>query len=237
MPLTLKTHFCGKIFVIHCAGRIMAGQETLTLESALNQAQHEFALFVLNLGEVTRLDSTGLGLLVRHTARLNKRGGTIRLAGAQPFVAHLLGITKLSGFLQSYPTEEEAIQSFATPRSAHKPESPSGLRLLVFDPSADLCSFIQAVLAPHGFDVRTTCSLRDAKTLLRVDEVDCILVGPGTPQLSSGAASQELSAVSPNASSLWLDADFKSRDASSATEALLQMFGVSSASQIPEPCP
>ena len=237
MSLKLETHFCGKVFIIHCAGRIMAGQETVTLETALNDAQHEFAFIVLNLNEVTRLDSTGLGLLVRQTARLNKRGGTIRLAGAQPFVAHLLSITKLAGFLQSYPTEEEAIRSFATPRSTNRPDSPGGLRLLVFDPSADLCSFIKAVLTPHGFDVRTTCSFRDAKTLVRVDEVDCILAGPGTPQLSAEAASRELSAISPKASALWLDADFKSREASAATEALLQMFGVNSGSPIPEPCP
>jgi DNA-binding response OmpR family regulator len=107
---------------------------------------------------------------------------------------------------------------------------------MVFDPSADLCAFVQSVLAPHGFDVKITCSFRDAKTLLRVDEVDCILVGPGTPQLSSEAAAKELSAISPNASALQLGADFKSHDAVHATETLLQMFGVNMESDIPEPC-
>lgn len=236
MSLTLKTRFCGNVFIIQCEGRITMGQETLTLETALNEAEHEFALFVLNLSQVTRMDSMGLGLLVRHASRLNKRGGTIRLAAPHPFVTHLLGITNLSGYLHSYPTEQDAIESFLTRRSPARPETRGGLKLMVFDPSADLCAFVQSVLAPHGFNVKVTCSFRDAKTLLGVDEVDCILVGPGTAQLSSEAAARELNAISPNASALWLSADFKSRDATEATEALLQMFGLNTASQLQEPC-
>jgi anti-anti-sigma factor len=236
MSLSLIKRFCGNVFVIQCTGRILAGQEALTLETALDEAEHEFALVVLNLSEVTRMDSMGLGMLVRHASRLNKRGGTIRLAAPGQFVTHLLGITKLSGFLQSYPTEEAAIESFRTRPSPEQPTVQRSVRLMVFDPSADLCAFVQSVLAPHGFDVKITCSFRDAKTLLRVDEVDCILVGPGTPQLSSEAAAKELSAISPNASALQLGADFKSHDAVHATETLLQMFGVNTESEIPEPC-
>lgn len=241
MSLALTSRFCGNVYIIQCVGRITAGQEALTLETALDQAELEFCRIVLNLSETTRMDSMGLGLLVRHAYRLNKRGGTIRLAAPQPFVAHLLNITKLSGFLQSYPTEEEAIQSFLKQHPPHTAEEKRGLRILVFDQSADLCMFVRTVLAQHGFDVRTSCTFRDAKLLLRVDEVDYILVGPGTPQLTSEAVAKELSALAPKASALQLSADFKSHDAVEATEALLHMFGVSGTSQIQsqikEPCP
>ena len=237
MSLALKTRFCGNVFIIHCSGRITAGQESLNLETALDEAEHEFAQIVLNLAEVTRVDSMGLGLLVRHAARLNKRAGTIRLASPQPFVSHLLKITNLTGFLLSYPSEEEAVASFRTQRPAQQPKNGRGLRLMVFDPSPDLCAFIQSVLAPHGFDVRITCSLRDAKTLLRVDEADCILVGPGAPQLSPDAVAKELGAIAPNAATLQLSADFKSRDAHQAAELLHQMFAIDSASQDGGPSP
>lgn len=236
MSLSLKTRFCGNVFIIQCEGRITTGQESLNLETALDDAEHEFAQIVLNFAQVTRMDSMGLGLLVRHASRLNKRGGTIRLASPQPFVSHLLRITNLTGFLLSYPTEEEAIASFLTHRSTQQPKNGRGIRLMFFDPSADLCAFIQSALAPHGFDVKITCSLRDAKTLLRVDEADCILVGPGTPQLSSEAAAKELSAISPNATTLQLSPDFKSRDAHQAAELLHHMFGINTASHTQEPC-
>ena len=236
MSLTLKTRFCGNVFIIQCAGRIMAGQSALTLETALDEAQHEFANFVLNLSDVARMDSMGLGLLVRHAYRLHKRGGAMRLAAPQPFITHLLGITDLCHFFPCYPTEEAAIESFGAGCAAPaQPQKEHSLRLMFLDSSPDLCAFVRSVLAPHGFDVKTISSFRDAKTLLRVDEVDCILVGPGTSQFSSENAARELGDISPNATALWLSADFKSRDAVDATHLLLQMFGINSAPPPPEP--
>lgn len=235
MSLILKTRFCGNVFIVQCAGRITAGQECLVLETALNEAQHEFANFVLNLRDVTRLDSTGLGLLVRHASRLNKRGGAMRLAAPQAFVTHLLGITALSHFFPTDPTEEAAIESFGAGCAPAQPQKGQGLRLMFLDSSSDLCAFVRSILAPHGFDVQTISSFRDAKTLLRVDPVDCILVGPGASQFSSENVARELGDISPNATALWLSADFKSRDAVDATHLLLQMFGINSASRPQEP--
>lgn len=230
MSLSLKSRHSGNVYIIECSGRIMAGQEATTLENALEQAEHEFARIVLNLSEVSRIDSMGLGLLVRHHYRLNSRCGGIRFAAPQPFVTHLLKITNLSGFLHSHPTEEDAVHSFQQQQSSQSAEVKCGRRLLVFDQSADLCVFVKTVLAHHGFDVRTSSSIRDAKILLRVDEVDYILVGPGTPQFSAEMAAKELTAIVPKASALQLGADFKSHDAHQATEVLIQMFGLNSPS-------
>ena len=74
--------------------------------------------------------------------------------------------------------------------------------------------------------MRSTCSFRDAKTLLQVDEVEYILVGPGTPQLSSAMMLTSLIALAPKAIALKLDPDFKIRDAREATNALLEMFEI-----------
>jgi PleD family two-component response regulator len=166
-----------------------------------------------------------MGLLVRYAERMGKRDGGVRLAAAPPFVETLLHMTKLSGLLKSYPTEEEAILSFLKQGAAQETHEKRGPRVLVVDESADLCVFIRTVLMRHGFDVRSTCSFRDAKILLQVDEVDYILVGPGTPQLSAETVMNTLIALAPKATALRLDADFKIRDAREATDALLQMFG------------
>ena len=74
--------------------------------------------------------------------------------------------------------------------------------------------------------MKSTCSFRDAKILLQVDEVEYILVGPGNPQLSSETMMKTLTGLSPKAKALRLDADFEIRDAREATDALLQLFGV-----------
>ncbi len=229
MRLSLQSRFCGNVYVIQCKGRIVAGEEVKALEAALDKGAREFTRFVLNMSEVEGLDSTGLGLLVRYADRMAQRRGGVRLAALPESVEALLTLTKLSRMLQSYPTEDDAIVSFLKQRSAEETRERSGPRVLFHDVSADLCVFVRTVLKQHGYDVRSTCSFRDAKILLQVDGVEYILVGPGTPLLSSETVLTSLRALAPGAAVLQLDADFKARDAHQATEALLQMFGANGA--------
>jgi anti-sigma B factor antagonist len=224
MLLTLKSRFVGNVYVIECVGRIVLGEEVKALEAALEFAEREFTQIVLNLSEVNRLDSIAMGLLVRYAERLGNRGGGLRLAGAPAFVANLLNMTKLSTILPSYATEEEAIVSFLQETSGPAAQQRRGPRVLMFDESADLCVFVRRVLMGQGYDVRSTCSFRDAKILLRVDRVEYIVVGPSTPRLSAETVVQSLTALSPKANVLQLAADFKIRDAQEATDALLEMF-------------
>lgn len=228
MSLTLDTRHSGSVYIIQCVGSIVLGEEERALDAALEHAQRGFSRIVLDLTGVTRLDSMGLGLLVRHTTRLVKRGGTIHLAGSPPFVVKLLELTKCSTILPSFGTVEEAIEPFFERPAVHR-SGERGPRLLVFDPSADLCMFARTVLSQHGFDVRTTCAFGDAKLLLRVGSMDYVLVGPCNSQLPADNAARDLAAIAPRASVLQLSSDFKSHDAVKATEQLLQLFGLGGA--------
>lgn len=224
MPLTLTTRFCDNVYVIHCTGRIVLGEEVKTLEAALGQSVRECDQIVLNLGEVTRLDSIGLGLVVRYVTNLRKRGGDLRLAASPAFVIRLLELTMLSEVIQTYATDQEAISSFSNKATTQNNQGCRGPRILVVDSSADLCVFIRSVLSQHGFDVKSTNLVRDAKTLLQVGDIDVILIGPSTPQLSSESVAQSLGAVAPNIKTLQLAADFKSHHAHEAAQILLDMF-------------
>lgn len=224
MPLTLTTRFCENVYVIQCAGRIVLGEEAKTLEAALGQGVRECDQIVLNLTQITRLDSIGLGLIVRYVTNLRKRGGDLRLAAAPAFVIRLLELTMLSEVIQTYATEQDAISSFSKKAPPQNTQGCRGPRVLVVDSSADLCVFIRSVLAQHGFDVKSTNLVRDAKTMLQVGDIDVILIGPSTPQLSSESVAQSLAAVAPNIKTLQLDADFKSHHAHEAAQILLEMF-------------
>ena len=227
MLLSLSSRFVGNIYIIRCVGRVILGEEVKALEAALETATREFTRVVLDLSEVNRLDSIAIGLLVRYAERLGKAGGGLRLASGPPFVVNLLNMTKLSGLLQSFPTEDDAIVSFLRQQPAEGEQKSRGPRVLVVDDSADLCTFVRTVLMQHGYDVKSTCSFRDARILLGVDEVEYIVVGPGNPQLSSETVINTLSTLAPKAKALRLAADFKIRDAREATDALLQMFATS----------
>jgi anti-anti-sigma factor len=223
MSLVLSSRHLGNVYIIHCKGRIAMGDEVKALEAELRFCTREFARVVLNVAEITRLDSTGIGLLVRHATNLHKAGGDIRLAAPPPFIVNLLNLANLSKFLRVFETEEEAILSFLQHQPTHKVEK-HGTRVLFFDQSPDLCAFVRAVLTQHGFDVKWTCNFGDAKILLRIEDVDYILVGPGTPQLSSETALRNLRAIAPRPVGLHLASDFNAQDAHEATEVLLGLF-------------
>jgi anti-anti-sigma factor len=223
MSFVLSSRHLGRVYIIHCKGRIAIGDEVKALEAELRFCTREFSRIVLNIAEVTRLDSTGIGLLVRFATNLHKAGGDIRLAAPPLFVVNLLNLANLSKFLRVFETEEEAILSFLERHPTQKVEK-HGTRVLFFDQSPDLCAFVRAVLTQHGFDVKWTSNFGDAKILLRVEDVEYILVGPGTPQLSSETALKGLRAVAPRTAALHLPPEFKAQDAHEATELLLGLL-------------
>ena len=226
MPLSLKSRSCGNVYLIHCHGRIVAGVEVDSLEAALDMGARESSRIVLCVSEVNRLDSIGIGLLVRYATRLRKRGGDLRLAGPPPFLTALLELTMLTGILPAYPTEAEALLSSLKQSPVSNSQEKPGPRVMVLDQSADLCGFVTTVLTQQGFDVKSANYFHDAKILLQVDHVDYILVGPDTAQLCDETVLGSLKALAPRATALQLAADFKCQDAMEASEALLQLFGV-----------
>jgi anti-sigma B factor antagonist len=69
---------------------------------------------VIDLEEVTFIDSSGLGALVSALKTLKRSGdsGDVRLARVQPPVILLLEIIRLDRVFTAYPTVEQAIESY-----------------------------------------------------------------------------------------------------------------------------
>lgn len=229
MPLTLESRFCENVFILECTGQIVIGQEVKDLEASLRMATREFTRVVLAIGAVTRLDSMGLGLLVRSVDGLRKRGGDLRLANPPAFVSHLLTMTKLTEFLKPYSNEDEAIVSYLTESAEGSVAEPPGHRVLVIDRSADFGAFIRAVLSQHGFQVRSASLISDARMLLRFQSTDFILFGPSSAPAAVEAGTASLQPMVPRATVLSLDQDFHTLDADRAAELLLGKFQPGSA--------
>jgi anti-sigma B factor antagonist len=113
MPLKLETRVCGDVCIIQCEGRIVLGKEATALESVFTSAARECSSAVLNLRDVDRIDSIGIGLLVRVMTGYRKRGGGLCLASAPSHVLTLLRNARLSEILPAYPSEEEAVSALA----------------------------------------------------------------------------------------------------------------------------
>ncbi len=225
MSLSLDSRHCGRVFVIKCAGRIVTGEEITVLEACIHRGLRESMRIVVQADEVTRVDSTGMGLLVRFLSHTRNRGGDLRLAGVPPFFGNLLRLTKLSTIFRIYDSEDEAIVSFLKEPALTSTGAVSRGRLVLFvDQSADLCAFVRTLLQHHGYEVLSTCRMHDAKTLLSAAKVDYIVLGPDSSSLPADSVAASLKSLAPKASTVLLQNDFKHGDAEQAGLELLRLM-------------
>ena len=80
------------------------------LRDRLNQAgrQYEGRVVVLDLTNMTFIDSTGLGVLVGALRRFRASGGDLRLAGCRAGIARVLTIAGLDRIFESAATVQDA---------------------------------------------------------------------------------------------------------------------------------
>jgi anti-sigma B factor antagonist len=99
--------------VIDLEGRIVLGEESNSfrerVKSLLAAGKKNI---VLNLAQVTYIDSAGLGTLVAtfHSAR--SQGATLKLANLGQKFKEVLQVTKLMTVFDTYDNEAAAVQSF-----------------------------------------------------------------------------------------------------------------------------
>lgn len=223
MALTLDARHCGRVWILRCQGRIVAGETAL--EQALERAGLEFARIVVNVAEVARIDSTGMGLLVRFLTHARRKGGDLRLAGPTGLLKELLRLTGLDKVFMVYESEDDAIVSFlqeAAPGAAQAGEGPV---ILFFDHSADLGVFARSVLGVRGYEVLSVTLMSDARLLMTATKVDFIVVGPGSSKLPHETVVAQLKARAPEAKLVILPEDFRYQDADAAGLTLLRLLG------------
>ncbi len=222
MSLSLDSRSCGRVYVIKCSGKIVAGEESRILEAALTRTLQDSNRVVLNVADASRVDSSGMGLLVRFLCRIKNNGGDFRLAAPQPFLRSLLDMTKLSAIFRIYDTEEDAIVSFLKePAVPGKDTSPVGPLVLFLDQSLDLCAFVRKLLNGHGYEVVTTSRLHDAKLLAGAADVSYVVLGPECANLPCDTVAAALQPLARKAKFIHLGGDFVVDDAAKAASDLL----------------
>ena len=112
MQLKLATRTKDGVLVVECIGRIVFGDETTLLRDTIKKAVSENNRIVLNLAEVSYLDSGGLGTIVALHTTAQNAGGSVKLANLTQRVDDLMQITKLLTVFEVFNSEAEAIDSF-----------------------------------------------------------------------------------------------------------------------------
>jgi anti-sigma B factor antagonist len=103
----------GDVAIIDLSGRLVLGDSGDLLRDKVNSlVQQGHKHVVVNLSQVSYMDSSGIGELVGCYTTVTRRGGALKLLGLTKRIHDLLAITKLLTVFDSYDTEKEAVASF-----------------------------------------------------------------------------------------------------------------------------
>lgn len=113
MSLSTAIRDVADVKVVDLSGRITLGEASGKLRSTVSELLDAGATkMVLNLGDVSYIDSSGLGELVSAYTTARGRGCTVKLLNVQAKVRDLLQITKLYTVFEAHTDEAEAVTSF-----------------------------------------------------------------------------------------------------------------------------
>jgi anti-sigma B factor antagonist len=114
--LAIAETSAGDVTVLHLTGRLVIEDGDTPLGATIDRLLAAGRVkLVLDLRQVTYIDSAGLGLLVSRYVRARRRGGDLRLVQLSQRSQHLMTITKLSAVFAVFASEADAIQSYTPP--------------------------------------------------------------------------------------------------------------------------
>jgi anti-sigma B factor antagonist len=113
MSLTVRVREIGNAVILDLSGRITIGEgATVLRDEVRGMLDGGHRNILLNLAEVSYIDSSGLGQLVGSFATVAHRGGQLKLLNLGKKIHELMQITKLYSVFEAHTSESAALRSF-----------------------------------------------------------------------------------------------------------------------------
>ena len=113
MGLQLFVRHAADVVIVDLTGRATMGPDNDFLDSQLRRLIEDgTSKMLVNLADVTQLDSSGIGSIVRAFASLNRRGASLKLLRPRGNVRLVLETVHLLDVIPSIEDEAQAIASF-----------------------------------------------------------------------------------------------------------------------------
>ena len=113
MSVKFNTRQIGDVVVVDAGGRIVVDRTARTLGDAIRELMGTGHLkVVVNLADVSYIDSAGVGELVATLTSIINRGGSMKLLNANERMRNILRVTKLHAVFQIFDDEATAVSSF-----------------------------------------------------------------------------------------------------------------------------
>jgi anti-sigma B factor antagonist len=111
--LSITERQAGDVTVLDLSGKITIGEGSVQLRETVRQLlEAGKKKILLNLGDVSYVDSSGIGELVSSYSTTNKNEGQLKLLNLTKKIQDLLAITKLLTVFEIHESEESALASF-----------------------------------------------------------------------------------------------------------------------------
>jgi anti-sigma B factor antagonist len=119
MALSAKVRRVGDVAVVDLNGKITLGENTGILRDELRSLLAQGTKnIVLNMADVSYVDSAGLGELVGAYTTATNQGGSVKLLRPQGKMRDLMQITTLHTIFTSFDDEKAAVSSFGAGAAA-----------------------------------------------------------------------------------------------------------------------
>ncbi len=104
----------GDVVIVDVSGKVTLGDggDVMLRDKMRSLIQQEHKKVLLNLGDVSYVDSAGLGEIVQSYATVTKNGGKLKLLNVTKRIKDLLSITKLLTVFECHDNEADAVKSF-----------------------------------------------------------------------------------------------------------------------------
>ena len=113
MSASVSIRHDGRVAIIDLAGRITLNEGAGSIRSSVKtvmEGGHQNIL--LNMSEVSYIDSAGLGEMSSAYITVSRLGGKLKLLNPQPKVHGMLQVTRLYTLFVSFAEENTALASF-----------------------------------------------------------------------------------------------------------------------------
>ncbi len=220
MRLTLDTREVGRVTVVRCNGRIVAGGESEALRAHVTWLLRDRRSIVLHLGDVGFIDSSGLGTMVRVMTSARQAHGELKLCNVPEHVRKVLELSHLTKLFDPQESEEAAVAAFYQPGVRTEAPVSTGRSVLCLDSNADVLAYLRELLRSAGYDVHTSSHRGDALLLMRVTRFDLLLAGPD--MTSSPGNQQAFQSACAKLPTIELGSEFSTLDAGEASAGLLE---------------
>ena len=105
----------GTVKVIKLTGRLTLGDAVDSLRATFDDLAGTGAFrYVVDLNEISMLDSSGIGLLVKYLTNTKQQGGSLKLLNPSPFSVKTLKMIGLLKFFDVFEDQESAVASFGS---------------------------------------------------------------------------------------------------------------------------